>query len=194
MPSPPGDGSWKRFFRRRPKRPLVTPAGPVARLRDGTPVGAWLLKANPAVWDIGTFLASGVEVDRWRLAPSYRADLMAPGHPAVLWVTRGDPALEPGVRAVGVVTARGPGRRRGTRRPVVAGPGGPAAGAAVRGGPTGGAADRPVTAAEVRADPRLAGTEILRVPRLGSPVALTPEEWDGAQRPPGRATERLRPD
>ena len=30
---------------------------------------------------------------------------MAPGHPAVLWVTRGDPVLEPGVRAVGVVTA-----------------------------------------------------------------------------------------
>lgn len=155
----------------------MTPAGPVARLRDGTAVGAWLLKANPAVWDIGTFLASGVEVDRWRLAPSYRAGLMAPGHPAVLWVTRGDPGLEPGVRAVGVVTAEAradvgepddPLWRDLTAqqqvRPYVE----------VRLA----ALARPVTDAEVRADPRLAGTEILRVPRLGSPVALTPGEWE----------------
>jgi hypothetical protein len=35
----------------------------------------------------------------------------------------------------------------------------------------------PVRREEFRADPRLSGAEILRVPRIGNPSALTPGEW-----------------
>ena len=155
----------------------MTSAGAVAHLRDGTPVGAWLLKANPAVWDIGAFLRSGAQVDRWRLAPSYRTDLLAVGHPAVLWVTRGDPDREPGVWAVGRVSGevsddvgepddplwRDTGAQRQIR-PYVE----------VRLTVLRAA----LPAAELRAHPALAGMELFRAPRMGSPVALTPREWD----------------
>ncbi len=149
----------------------------VARLRDGAPVGAWLLKANPAVWDVGAFLASGAQVDSWRLAPSYRCELMAPGQPAVLWVTRGDPAYESGVWAVGRVTGhpiadagdpddelwRDQGARHQVRpfvelrMDVLA---------------------RAVPVADCRDDPVLSTMELFRAPRMGSPVALSPPEWD----------------
>ena len=64
----------------------------IAHLRDGTEVGAWLLKAHPSIWDIGTALGEGVELDWWRLAPSYRVELVHAGHPCAMWVTRGDAA------------------------------------------------------------------------------------------------------
>ncbi len=149
---------------------------PLARLRDGTAVGAWLLKANPAVWDIGTALRDGTELNWWRMARSYRTSLVAPGQPVAMWVTRGDPRTLSGVWALGTVT--GPvhedcgdpddtlWRDEGARRQV-----------------------RPrlpvhlevlsgvVSREEFAADPRLAHSEILRVPRIGNPAALTPAEW-----------------
>ena len=149
----------------------------IARLRDGSPVGAWLLKANPAVWDIGSFLASGIQVDRWRLAPSYRCDLMRPGHPVVLWVTRGDPEFGPGVWAVGQVTAEPADdvgepddelwRDRGAQRQVR-----PYVEVRMS------VLSEPVSADEARAHPDLAGMELFRAPRMGSPVALAPGEYE----------------
>ena len=56
---------------------------PLPQLRDGTEVAAWMFKANPEVWDVLAFLESGVDVDSWRMAPSYRVDLIEPGHPAL---------------------------------------------------------------------------------------------------------------
>jgi len=76
---------------------------PIARLRDGTDVAAWLFKASPAIWDIGTALGQGVELDWWRLAPSYRVGLVHEGHPCAMWVTRGDPRVASGVWALGEV-------------------------------------------------------------------------------------------
>jgi predicted RNA-binding protein with PUA-like domain len=155
----------------------VSRTGTVAHLRDGTPVGAWLLKANPAVWDVGAFLASGAAVDRWRLARSYRCDLMAPGHPVVLWVTSGDPGRRPGVWGVGEVI--------GVAEDDVGEPDDPlwrdrAAQRQVR--PYVevrlDVLSEPVGADEVRGVPVLAGMELFRAPRMGSPVALTPQEWD----------------
>ena len=148
----------------------------IARLRDGSPVGAWLLKANPTVWDIGSFLASGADVDRWRLAPSYRCALMLADHPVVLWVTRGDPVFVAGVWAVGHVTAEPSDdvgdpdddlwRDRGAQRQVR-----PYVEVRMS------VLDRPVAAEAVRAHPDLVGMELLRAPRMGSPVALTPQEY-----------------
>jgi hypothetical protein len=152
----------------------------IARLRDGTRVGAWLLKASPSIWDIGTALGDGVELDWWRLAPSYRADLVHAGHPCAMWVTRGDDRVASGLWAIGEVTGephedvgdpddplwRDEGARRQLRPRV------------------------PVrlevledclAVGTFRADPRLERAEILRVPRIGNPAALTPQEWDAVR-------------
>ncbi len=147
----------------------------VARLRDGAPVGAWLLKANPAVWDVGAHLASGAPLDRWRLAPTYRCDLIEAGQPVVLWVTRGDPDLTPGIWAVGVTTGpadddigdpddplwRDEGARRQVRPYVEVHLDVLAA---------------PIGADEVRSHPVFRGMELFRAPRMGSPLHLTPRE------------------
>ena len=155
--------------------------GAVARLADGTPVGAWLLKANPAVWDIGAFLDSGADVDRWRLARSYRTDLLARGQPVVLWVTRGDPDREPGVWGVGAVSGEVSDdvgepddplwRDLGAQREVR-----PYVEVRLR------VLRAPVRATELRVHPALVGMELFRAPRMGSPVALTPVEWGAMAR------------
>ena len=150
--------------------------GAVARLRDGTEVGAWLLKARPSVWDIGTALGEGVELDWWRLAPSYRVDLVHAGHPCAMWVTRGDVRVASGVWAIGEVTGEpvadvgdpedplwideGARRQLRPRVPVRLE-----------------VLEAPVRREELAADPRLRRAEILRVPRIGNPAAFTPGEW-----------------
>lgn len=148
----------------------------VAHLRDGSPVGAWLLKASPAIWDIGTAVDQRIALDWWRLAPSYRAGLVHAGHPCAMWITRGDPRIESGIWAVGEVLDephedvgdpddplwRDEGARRQLRPRV------PVRLEVL---------DPPLTRAQFAADPRLERSEILRVPRIGNPAALTPAEW-----------------
>ena len=144
-------------------------------------MGGWVLKANPAVWDVGAHLAAGGPVDRWRLTRSYRCDLMAPGQPAVLWVTSGDPDLPPGVWATGQVTAppeddvgepddplwRDHGAQRQVR-PYVE----------VRLE----VLEEPVGPDELRADAVLAGMELFRAPRMGSPISVSPDELAALRR------------
>lgn len=154
--------------------------GEVARLRDGTPVGAWMLKAHPSVWDIGAALRSGIELDWWRLAPSYRAELVDEGHPCVLWITRGDRRVESGLWAIGEITgaphddvgdpADDLWRDESARRQVR-----PMVPVRLR------VLEHPVPRAAVLEDPRLRSLEILRVPRIGNPAAVTPEEWDALE-------------
>ena len=135
-----------------------------------------MLKANPDVWDVEGALASRRDLDTWRLAPSYRVELVRPGHPCVLWVTgTGVGAARAGVRALGVVTTE--------PFPDVGDPDDPAwrdrAAARVERpyiGVSLDVLDRPLTRAEVRADPRLEALEVLRRPRMGSPLAVTDGE------------------
>jgi hypothetical protein len=150
---------------------------PIARLRDGSPVGAWLLKASPSVWDIGSAIGAGIELDWWRLAPTYRVDLVHAGHPCAMWITRGDARVRSGLWAVGHVVGepiedvgdpddplwrdRGAQRQLRPRIPVEL---------RVLG--------TPLAREDVVEDPRLRRTEILRVPRIGNPAAFSPEEWD----------------
>lgn len=148
----------------------------VAELRDGTPVAAWMLKANPQVWDLRPTMAGRDRLDRWRLAPGYRADLIAPGHPCALWITRGDPRLPSGLWAVGEVTGRPEAdvgdpdderwRDEGARRRVR-----PYVPVRMR------VLGEPVRREELAADPRTAGLEVLRLPRIGNPAAVTPGQW-----------------
>lgn len=152
----------------------------IARLRDGTPVAAWLLKARPSLWDIGTALAQRVELDWWRLAPSYRVEMVRPGQPCAMWVTRGDPRVPSGVWAVGTIT--------GTPVDDVGDPNDPlwrdeVARRQVRPRVP---VDLEVLAAPALREaltehPDLRRAEILRVPRIGNPAAFTPTEWAALQ-------------
>ena len=152
--------------------------GAFCRLRTGDPVGAWLFKANPDVWDVLAFLKSGADVDSWRMAPSYRVDLVAPGQPAVLWVT--GPASGPhvpGVWAIGEISGevfedvgdpddplwRDHGAKHQVRPFVEM---------------TMQVLAEPISRMELADDPRFAEAEILTRPRMGSPVALRPIELD----------------
>ncbi len=52
----------------------------MARAVDRDRLGAWLLKANPAVWDLRGFLDSGERrLTSWAVRPGYRSALMQPG-------------------------------------------------------------------------------------------------------------------
>ena len=156
----------------------MAPRRPRPRLRDGTEVAAWMFKANPDVWDVLAFLASGVDVDSWRMAPSYRVDLIEPGHPCVLWVTGPRGARHtPGVWAIGEITGEpfddvgdpddplwiDLGAQRQVR---------PFVEVSMQ------VLAEPIPRQELAAEPGFAGAEILTRPRMGSPLAVTPEELD----------------
>lgn len=150
---------------------------PLAVLRDGTEVAAWVFKANPDVWDVEGHLAAHGSVDRWPVAPGYRGDLLAAGHPAVLWLT----GLRAGIIAAGTVT--GPsyddldeddGRVR-------------------RWAPVRLQAVEPLRKAVLLADPRFRRPEMVRSARLGSPLALDAAELEAVEDAIGRRVSRSGP-
>lgn len=77
---------------------------------SGTPtretLGAWLLKANPRVWDLPGFLASPDPCLRsWAVRPGSRAALMRPGDVVLLWLSGdGGSGFARGIWGVGRVT------------------------------------------------------------------------------------------
>jgi predicted RNA-binding protein with PUA-like domain len=55
---------------------------------DRAQLGAWLLKCNPAVWDLQGFRASGEDrVTSWSVQPNYRSALMRAGDRVLFWVS-----------------------------------------------------------------------------------------------------------
>lgn len=51
-------------------------------------LGAWLLKGNPAVWDVRRFLADGHRaITSWSVQPGYRSALMQRGDPVLFWLS-----------------------------------------------------------------------------------------------------------
>ncbi len=132
------------------------------RTATGVEIGAWMLKANPDVWDVLGHLAAGRVIDSWGVADGYRAELMTPGDRCFVWVTgpRGA-SWTPGIWAAGVVVAR-PEPTRQRRRLRV--------GLDVHG------LHPPLARSELRADARFAMAEVLRVPRMGNPLVLSPGE------------------
>lgn len=151
-------------------------ADPIARLRDGTEVAAWLFKAKPEVWDvIGAIKAKLADaaapgVTSWEMAASYRVDLVSPGQPCVLWVTGGRKSATTGVWGLGEIACppwadaiREDGRQRfevGVDFDLVA---------------------EPVRLIELAGDERFARSEIIRAPRVSSPVALTGPELEAIE-------------
>ncbi|SER31033.1 EVE domain-containing protein [Microlunatus flavus] len=70
-------------------------------------LGAWLLKGNPAVWDVRRFLADGHrEITSWSVRTGYRSALMRPGDRMVLWMSGpGTGGIVRGIWGLGHVTA-----------------------------------------------------------------------------------------
>lgn len=51
-------------------------------------LGAWVLKCNPAVWDLEAYRADGeTHIENWSVTENYRSDMMRPGQRVLLWVT-----------------------------------------------------------------------------------------------------------
>jgi hypothetical protein len=78
----------------------------VAGLITRASLGAWLLKCNPRVTDVGAIIQTGGgSIRSWCVARNYRAEMMRPGDPVVFWISGSDPArLVPGVWGIGEVT------------------------------------------------------------------------------------------
>ena len=79
----------------------------MARTVDRDRLGAWLLKANPAVWDLRGFLDSGERrLTSWAVQPGYRSALMRPGDRVLFWVSGdGRSGFARGVWGLGTVIA-----------------------------------------------------------------------------------------
>lgn len=140
-------------------------------------LGAWMIKCNPAVWDFATFIRDGAgPIHDWSVNPSYRTELMESGQRMLLWVTGQDGHdLEPGLWGTGIVTGRvqreelddephlwlDEDQRQRSRYFVPID---------VQLLPD------PIPRRTLRADPRLAGMEILRQPQMGNPLVITIDE------------------
>lgn len=142
-----------------------------------------MLKAAPGVWDLEAALASGDVPTSWRLAPTYRVDLVDTGDPVVLWRTRGW-AGPCGVVAVGLVLDRPdladevPGD--------VDDPLWVSASARDRPRPrlevSLDVLDSPVAVEQTDAVAELRNLEVRRVPRIGNPSVITPAQWGALKR------------
>ncbi|HYG92292.1 MAG TPA: EVE domain-containing protein [Nocardioides sp.] len=74
---------------------------------DERNLGAWLLKCNPAVYDLRAAVAAGIDyVDSWSVRPGYRAAMMEEGQKALLWVSGDGRRMGRGIWGIGWV--RGP--------------------------------------------------------------------------------------
>lgn len=73
---------------------------------DRASLGAWLLKCNPALWDLRAFVDSGVRLESWAVQRNYRSALMAPGDRVLFWVSGdGRQGLSRGIWGDGQVVA-----------------------------------------------------------------------------------------
>lgn len=137
-------------------------------------LGAWLLKANPAIYPIADWIRDRPDesVTAWSVQRNYRSAMMEAGQPVYLWVSGDGRDIEPGVWGSGVVTGPcevGSADGRWLDR-----------NAASR-------ADyfarveidflaSPVSRATLKSDPRFADLEVLKVPAGSNPSFLTSDQ------------------
>lgn len=169
---------WLREVRRiRAEATSIPQADGGNRRVTAAGLGAWMLKCNPEIWDLGRFRQTGDTIEAWSVVKSYRTDLMAAGQQVVFWATGKDDAdITPGLWGVGEVT--GPafeadvdedddglwldeGQRTRSRLFVPVD---------IR------LYDHAVPRRLLKADPRLAGMEIFRQPQMSNPLVVTQEE------------------
>ena len=69
-------------------------------------LGAWLVRCNPAKWDLAGYLAGGGKtIDSCSVVENYRSAMMAPGDRVVLWVSGDGRVLARGIWGIGHVSA-----------------------------------------------------------------------------------------
>lgn len=143
-------------------------------------VGAWVLVGNPAVWqyfdarDDEGLRPGDTTLNNWSVASNYRTDLIERGDLVVLWIGG---RVRAGIHEIGIVdedvssvedtieaTHLGDEAKRKKyyrfvqfRSLILA---------------------QPLSVADLRSDPRLAGCEHFRAPQVASPSYLTPSEVD----------------
>ncbi|MEV5821711.1 hypothetical protein ABUL04_15710 [Micromonospora harpali] len=122
-------------------------------------LGAWLVKGNADRVDLAARFRRDPRVESWCVRPGYRARLMRPGQPVVLWASGSRGRLPYGVWGVGRVAAP----------PVVDRDGGWSVPLDLT------VLDEPdrVPRHRLRADARLGGLEVLRQPQAANPSYLT---------------------
>lgn len=68
--------------------------------------GSWLVRCNPAKWDLAGYIADGGDrVDSVSVVDNYRSAMMAPGQKVVLWVSGNGRLMARGIWGLGHVTA-----------------------------------------------------------------------------------------
>lgn len=69
-------------------------------------LGSWLVRCNPAKWDLAGYMAAGGEqVDSVSVVDNYRSTMMQPGDKILLWVSGNGRLLARGIWGLGHVTA-----------------------------------------------------------------------------------------
>lgn len=146
----------------------------IGRTKQGREIAAWMVKANPEIWDVVAWAEDHDWIDGWRLADSYRVPMMRAGDLCFLWVTGPASArYEPGLWAVGMVTGdaaedAGGGSlwvdsgEQAKRRPYIP--------LNLR------ILEDPIRRADLASDPRFESSEIIRQPQMGNPLIVTPGE------------------
>lgn len=128
-------------------------------------LGGWLLKGNADRADLPERFGRQPRVERWCVRPGYRARLMDAGQNVLFWAS-GNRRRDVAYGVWGAGRLAGPARRDPADGHwwvpldlVVAEPA------------------EWVSRAELKADPRLAGLEVLRQPQGPNPSFVTPAEW-----------------
>jgi hypothetical protein len=101
-----GDATVKRLLEGLGFEVLVRePAGAANGAVTEESLGAWVMKCNPAVWDLEGFIANGEAViDDWTVVENYRSAMMRYGQRVLLWVTGNDKSLPRGFWGSGWIT------------------------------------------------------------------------------------------
>ena len=131
--------------------------------RSVTPdtLGAWLIKARPDAPGFGELVASGFRSITHRcVRPGYRAGLVRPGQPVLLWISGRHPDLPAGIHAQGRTTGL-PRRSDAVTLDL------PVALHRL---------ERPVPRPDLLAHPTLCRLEVLRMPAGSNPSFLSPAE------------------
>jgi len=138
-------------------------------------LGAWVLKCNPAKWDIVAFLRDGNKaIDGWSVQDNVRTQNMGIGDPVVLWVSGSGSTIESGAWGIGKVSGRAAPGTPG--RYWLSNPGSFFVAVDLM-------IDRCLLAkAAATQNPILEASELVRMPQMGNPVMLTATEWAEFQR------------
>jgi hypothetical protein len=124
-------------------------------------LGAWVVKANPSLTSVASLADDGYAgVCRWCVRPSYRTELVAAGHPVLLWVSGTDPDFPVGFHAYGETT--GPCRTEAGQHEMP-----------MRLQPV----PSPVPRSVLLLDPVLARAEVVRMPAGSNPSYLDRTEY-----------------